>query len=542
MKSLIALACCLFIWSQAAFGHAVLVASSPASGAVLSQASQDITLQFNEPVRVTSVRLFDPEGRALATAIRPVGKDGLQLTLPAGTTTAGTYLLSWRVLSADGHPVAGRLEYSVGIITQVPSGALSHTTLARSVAIWFTHWLLYLCVFAVAGAALFRLRRRDSSQDWVRPVAFVGLLLLIVDLALQGMDLLDVPWTALWHMAPWETALSSAHAWTLGLVAIGLLAGLAALDATRPAWLVGGALASALLPSVALAMGAQVAVPHAWAARPLLALHVLIAMIWVGALVPLYRRLQPLGQPGQAASRRHGAPESRFGLSAPAWLLLVALPLVVTGLALAILQLGRWQDLWQTDFGSVLLMVMVLAAVLLFVAVRNRVRLAACGPNKPLSVRTRVRRSLGTEIILSIGILSVVSLWHFAPPSHESVVAHEPQGPVFALENQTARALIELPLQGAGAWRIQVISIDGEPLDIQQVVLTLGNPEAGIAPEEHEALRQPDGRWRVDLPALTAAGPWQVTVMARVGVFRQITLQRDLVLPKPVVPATAPHS
>ncbi|HEX2519136.1 MAG TPA: copper resistance CopC family protein, partial [Castellaniella sp.] len=63
MKTLITLACCLFVWSQVAFGHAALVATSPAAGAVLGQAPQEITLRFDEPVRATTLRLFDPSGQ-----------------------------------------------------------------------------------------------------------------------------------------------------------------------------------------------------------------------------------------------------------------------------------------------------------------------------------------------------------------------------------------------------------------------------------------------------------------------------------------------
>lgn len=539
LKTLIALACCLFIWSQVAFGHAVLVATSPATGAVLAQTPQEITLKFNEPVRATTLRLFDPKGQALKIGVQADGNDGLRLALPGGTAEAGTYVLNWRVLSQDGHPVAGRLDYSIGTISQPPASALARPSVARDAAIWLTHWLIYLCLFAVGGAALFRVRFRSCEQGWARLPALLGLVLLLVDLALQGLDLLDVPWTALFGLAPWRVALSSAHALTLGLMALGLLAGFASLRAARAGLLWLWAAASVLLPGVALAMGGQLAETYPWVARPLVVLHVLIAMIWVGALLPLYRLLcAPV--PARSDNRRRSERWPGLALNPLAWAALVALPLVLSGLALGFLQLGRVSGLLHTNYGNVLLAALILAVALFFVAVRNRWRLAAPELRESSQARARARRGLGTELILAAGLLSVVSLWHFAPPPHDQVIVREPPGPTIALENRAIRALVEMPRLDAGPWRIEVISIDGVPLNPQRVVLTLGNPGAGVAPVEHVALRQPDGRWRVDLPALSASGQWQIRVDVWVGDFRQITLQGDLTPPKGSAPPAAP--
>jgi copper transport protein len=539
LKTLITLACCLFVWSQVAFGHAVLVATSPAAGAVLGQAPQEIALRFDEPVQATTLRLFDPSGQVLKTVVRADQNDSLHLALPRDTAAAGTYVLNWRVLSQDGHPVAGRLEYSIGKISQPPASVLARTSVARDVAIWLTRWLIYLCLFAVGGAALFRIRFRDCEQGWVRLPALLGLVLLPVDLALQGTELLDVPWTALFSMAPWRVALSSAHVLTLGLMALGFLAGLVSLRVTRAGLLWLWALASALLPGVALAVGGQVAGAYPWVARPLMVLHVLIAMIWVGALLPLYRLLH-----AQASARPDPRrPSERWpglALNPFAWVLLVALPLILSGLVLGFLRLGRVSGLLHTNYGNVLLAALILAAVLFFVAARNRWRLAAPGLRESLQARARARRGLGTELILAAGLLSVVSLWHFAPPPQDQVIVNEPSGPIVSLENRAVRALVELPLLAAGPWRIEVISIDGAPLNPQRVALTLGNPGAGVEPVEYIALRQPDGRWRVDLPALSAAGQWHVRVDVWVGDFEQVTLQGNVTLPKELAPSGAP--
>ncbi|WP_291773078.1 copper resistance protein CopC [Castellaniella sp.] len=539
MKTLITLACCLFVWSQVAFGHAVLVATSPAAGAVLAQAPQEIVLRFDEPIQATTLRLFDPSGHVLNIGVQADENNGLRLALPRSTAGAGTYVLNWRVLSRDGHPVRGLLEYSIGTISQPPASVLAQTSVARDAAIWLTRWLIYLCLFAVGGAALFHIRFRNCEQGWVRLPAILGLVLLLVDLALWGMELLDVPWTALFGMAPWRVALSSAHALTLGLMALGFLAGLVSLRVTRTGLLWLWALASVLLPGVALAVGGQVAGAYSWVARPLVVLHVLIAMIWVGTLLPLYRLLHAQ-VPARPDARRPSERWPGLALNPFAWVLLVALPLILSGLVLGFLRLGRVSGLLHTNYGNVLLATLILAVVLFFVAVRNRWRLAAPELRESFQARARARRGLGTELILAAGLLSVVSLWHFAPPPHDQAVVNEPSGPIVALENRAVRALVELPRLAAGPWRIEVISIDGVPLNPQRVVLTLGNPGAGVEPVEYVALRQPDGRWRVDLPALSAAGQWHVQVDVWVGDFKQVTLQGTVTLPKGPAPLGAP--
>src|SRR5690606_29071990 len=127
----------------------------------------------------------------------------------------GGYLLSWRVVSADGHPVGGTLDYAVG--TAAPPAPVAHaaaTPAGRMAAIWLGRWLGYVCLFACVGAALFRARKPTVPQAWARPLVWVGLGLLPVNLALQGLDLLDLPASALGRWAVWESALGSPYAWT----------------------------------------------------------------------------------------------------------------------------------------------------------------------------------------------------------------------------------------------------------------------------------------------------------------------------------------
>lgn len=107
----------LVVLAPAASAHAQLVSSDPADGSVVAKAPEQVRLTFSEGVSVTlgSVRVFDHKGKRVdagdsrrGTTSRQVVV-GLKPNLPKGT-----YLVAWRAVSADTHPVHGGFVYSVG--------------------------------------------------------------------------------------------------------------------------------------------------------------------------------------------------------------------------------------------------------------------------------------------------------------------------------------------------------------------------------------------------------------------------------------------
>ena len=115
--------------------HAALVASVPADGSVLAQAPDTVQLRFNEVVTPAVVRLIDAAGRARDDArVRSLDQT-IVITLPKNLPR-GTQLVSYRVISADGHPVGGSLVFSIGAVTgttamQTDAGAVAAGRLTR---------------------------------------------------------------------------------------------------------------------------------------------------------------------------------------------------------------------------------------------------------------------------------------------------------------------------------------------------------------------------------------------------------------------------
>jgi hypothetical protein len=85
------------------------------NGAVLDSAPTELTLSFNNTlIEVgTVINVTAPDGSSAAEGEpRFAGRDALQ-TLKADLAE-GDYLVVWRVVSSDGHPISGSFDFTVG--------------------------------------------------------------------------------------------------------------------------------------------------------------------------------------------------------------------------------------------------------------------------------------------------------------------------------------------------------------------------------------------------------------------------------------------
>lgn len=113
------LAALLFVAASAspAFAHSTLVQTSPAAGQVLDRPPKTVTLGFNEAVEVAlgAIRVYNSKGERLDTgsASHPSGQQSrVQVGVPK--LANDSYVVTWRVISADSHPVQGAFTFQVG--------------------------------------------------------------------------------------------------------------------------------------------------------------------------------------------------------------------------------------------------------------------------------------------------------------------------------------------------------------------------------------------------------------------------------------------
>jgi methionine-rich copper-binding protein CopC len=95
------------------FGHAKLVASSPAGGARLSESPHVLTLTFDEEVKLAKLTLAR-DGTPITVDIHTAASGAKTVTVPVTPLTPGTYELHWTALATDdGHVTKGTFTFIV---------------------------------------------------------------------------------------------------------------------------------------------------------------------------------------------------------------------------------------------------------------------------------------------------------------------------------------------------------------------------------------------------------------------------------------------
>ncbi len=208
-----------------AAAHASLVMTSPAEGAVLQAAPQEFSLTFSEPVSPLSLNLIGPDGSKRALSGFTLKDKTLAITAPPALAR-GTHVLSWRVVSEDGHPVGGSVVFSSGEPSATPPAIAPSADRAVMITLWSARLGLALGLFLGVGGAAFA-----AWAGALTPIAktvsaaflTIGLASVPLALAMQGLDSLEVPLSSVFQRAIWQAGLASSFATTL-IVAGGAMA------------------------------------------------------------------------------------------------------------------------------------------------------------------------------------------------------------------------------------------------------------------------------------------------------------------------------
>jgi copper transport protein len=498
--------------------HASLVSAEPGDGSVLTLAPKTVQLRFNEPVQPAVISLIDAEGRARDDATVRTHDDIIEVQLP-NDLPRGTQLVSYRVISADGHPVGGSLVFSIGAMT---GAAMAQADRASGLAslIWLARIGIYLGLFAGVGGAFFVAwiaPARASSKTIVTAVA-VGLFSAAMSLGLQGLDLLNLPLGGIATSAPWKAALATSLGPSLLIAIAAMLAGLVAQQSASAG--VARALSVLAMAGVGASLAASghaATAPPQWLTRPMVFLHGVGVAFWIGALVPLAAMAwSPTEKLLPALNRFSRAAVPVVGL------------LVLTGLVLAVIQLESFRALIETRYGLILSIKLTLVVVLLGFAALNRFRLTPRLASNPLNTRTLVR-SILAECVVGVGILAAIAGWRFTPPPRALAAAVvTPLTVHIHTENAMFQVLVSPGKTGTDDFVLQLMNGDASPLAAKEATLALSLPERGIEPMERAAILGDDGYWHVRDVPIPYPGHWHMRIDALVTDFNKITLEDEL--------------
>ncbi|MFI0090645.1 copper resistance CopC/CopD family protein [Streptomyces bobili] len=398
-----------------ASAHAALTGSDPAQGTVVDKAPTQVSLTFSEQVSAgaDAVRVLDPKGKRVDTG-EPSAVGGTTYSVPLHSGLPdGTYTVTYQVVSADSHPVAGAYTFSIGApsATSVSASTREAGDGAVGGLYGFGRYMSYAGFIVMVGGAAFvlgcwpagtgvRALQRLVISGWLALTSATLFLLLlrgsytgsgklgdIFDLELLGQVLQTKTGAALVSRLLLLAAAALFIAVLFG--AYDKREGEEKRDLTFGLAIGGTVVAAGLAASWAMAEHASTGLQPG-IAMPVDIVHLVAVATWLGGLcallVALYRGDTPVGSP---AVRRFS--QVAFGS---------VVALVVTGVYQSWRQLGSWSAFTETRYGQLLLIKIGLVALLVGVAWISRRwtnRLGETAGGKPAGTETTGTETTGTE-------------------------------------------------------------------------------------------------------------------------------------------------
>jgi len=187
--------------ASAASAHAVLTSVTPRAGSIVAAAPAQVTLRFDEPVAVTpsAIHVYDDRLKRVdqGSAGRITGRsDTVGVHLKPGLP-AGTYTVTFRVISDDSHPVAGEYRFSVVAPSTVHgvAGDLARGSKVVGVALGTARFVEYAgLAVGLGGLVFFVLWPAGRRDRGARRLVFGGLVTLLAGSV--AALLLETPYVA----------------------------------------------------------------------------------------------------------------------------------------------------------------------------------------------------------------------------------------------------------------------------------------------------------------------------------------------------------
>jgi copper transport protein len=538
-----------------ASAHAYLVRTEPAASGILDAAPQTVSLTFDEAVepRFAIVSVTDASGTQHATAAvqrSPANPD--TLVVPVNRLPEGWYLVYWRAISVDGHPVQGAFTFAVGPnpgpAPQFPVPRVSATAVTAPLLI--ARWVMFASIMSAIGLLLLRLliaraviRRVPGTTLRVltRAAIAAGVIGLIaipvyLDVAIANDSLRSV--FDLGALVPLfrVTAFGRGYLDLELCFALFCVAGGVALWVDRPdrerrsiaelAAITGALLAAVAVLIIPGAVGHAGQTPPRGLSMFLDAVHLMSGSVWLGGLIGLLalwlslRGERPRGAPSRVSVLAVVVP--RFSSVA----FVSVLVLLATGTGATIIHMPAVNALWDTSYGQAILVKVLLLLLALGLAAGNLLRtkpgLAAARERteRGESASRLLSRLVSGETILVGGAVFVAALLSsLAPPPpsfalQNSALAKVGPGRVARTVQQhgyTLQVLVS-PNKAAAPDSFSLrITKGGQPVRGATVTLAFNHLEMEMPQQEYQLKEVSPGVYSRSAPALVMVGPWGLT-------------------------------
>jgi copper transport protein len=528
-----------------AWAHAALLKTLPEASALLDRQPKVVSLTYDEVVepRFAIVSITDQDGRSqVAGSPRRSTSDPYTIEVPVKRLAQGWYLVFWRVISADGHPVRGAFTFQIGPNPgPAPQFAIPPLTeTAATPSLLVGRWVAFLSVMVALGLFVLRtviVRPLVSRVEGTHLRAVSVAFLVMLALALVAVPVYVLVATAQFALrSVWDVGallpLLRVSAFGRGFLDLELMLALFALAALIALWLdrperphrslaallaLGGALLAG--GTLLLAPGAS---GHAaqTAPRPLSILldwlHLASASVWLGGLVGLLVVWWSL----PAARRTVG-----LAICVPRFSNIAfgsVLVLVASGTGAALIHLPTVGSLWQTSYGKAVAVKIVLVAAALLLASVNllHTRPALRRPEVGDGPARLLRALVGLEVVLVAATLFAAAvLSSLAPPAKALAhlgkpAAHTGPGPVTSVVAQNGYRL-EFHVQPnkvgvTNEFAVRILR-GGQPVHGFRVTATFTMLDMEMPTLSYTLIEHGNGLYQRIAPALVMVGRWAFT-------------------------------
>ncbi|MEU0965990.1 FixH family protein [Streptomyces sp. NPDC005917] len=537
----------LLLLAGPAAAHSTVMATSPGDDQVTPTAPAAVSVTFNEPVELIpagSLQVFSPSGTRVDDGAVQQPNGNVE-TVTVGLTRGlphGTYTASWRVISADSHPVAGAFTFAIGApsATAVGVGTVSARGSTLVGTVYAAARTVAYAAFAVlAGVTAFLTlcwpagartpgARRLLGGSWAVLVAAT-----LAIWALQG------PYgTAAGLGSALDPALLRATAHTRLGTALSVRLGLLAAAAPALLWIATrlpgatGRTRSAAGTATTVLTAATAATwavadhagtgPQVLLAMPADILHLTAMAFWLGGLVLLACVVL---RPGSAAAEPELATAlPRFSAIALGCVAVLA----ASGLYQALRQVDSLSALTGTQYGRLLLFKTLGMAALIALGYRARTwttvhvgrgRRSSPPPGpQPRLPTARIRRSVALETAIAVGVLALSAVLVNTAPAREAHPSPAAATASFDTGGTHGTGTVKAAVTRAGtdgtSLRLAVLDPAGRPRTVPEVRAALTLPTRSIGPLPITLTATGPGTYSGTVPTLIA-GSWQLSVTVR---------------------------
>ncbi len=523
----------LALGTTAASAHATLESSSPADGQSVLTSPSEIRITFSEAVTTISggLSVLDADGKTVDVGNSEV-VGGRTLVAPISETLSdGTYVATYRVLSADGHPVSGSLLFAVG------AGALDRSAQPSSSGdrLWeiiggISRFIMYLAALVAAGVAFFLAFIHDHAEDRWRIVPFVRIgsilaLLSAIGIVMSQAALLTGKGAgAVTDSTVLRDVLNQNLGWSLALLMIGLAAVHLSTDIPKKVVSQSLALYGGLAVTVSFAVWG-----HATELSPTAislaadAIHATAAALWLGGLVGLVMVLSVRTPETVRTTAGIIGRFSRMAFWSVIALTLAGLTLTITGSGASL------NSILTTTWGQLVLAKIGLTLIVVLIAAWNRRTLvpSLTSPTEntgELAVRwATLLRTIRAEAVLLVAVVALTAIVVNVPPARTAVVAKADRVDITQrVDTGNVQLSVDPAIVGPNTVAVRYTDGTGQPINVaNSMSIEFSQPSAGLEPITRQVPASEPGVFVIQGNELSIPGTWTITIAVRTGDFTE---------------------